>query len=151
MLGGRRSFDITIDFHDNLIHCARRSLSMAFRPLLRQVSNRNSLFMAPINVFQRAVVPAMATAVTAGIAFAPRIADAEEQQGDLKVRRHCHSNNQSRATLLLSPLYFILISCDRVENPYTTSSPSTQQYQPYPPARSPTRPPSPTASRLPTA
>jgi hypothetical protein len=61
---------------------------MAFRPLLRQVSILMPFNMASINVLQRAAVPAMAAAVTAGFAFAPRIADAEEQEGDLKVRHN---------------------------------------------------------------
>jgi hypothetical protein len=75
-----------VDCIDTLIHCAFPSLSMALRPLLRQVSSMMLLHMASINVLQRAVVPAMAATITAGFAFAPRIADAEEQQGDLKVR-----------------------------------------------------------------
>ena len=75
-----------VDRAANLIHCAFLSLTMAFRPLLRQVSSFIDRYRASIDVSQRAVVPAITAAVTTGFVFAPRTIDAEERPEDLLVR-----------------------------------------------------------------
>ena len=70
------------------IHCARPPHNMAFRPLLRQVSKPDSRVELQLTRSQRAVVPAMAAALTTGAVFAPRAVYAEEQPGDAFVRLH---------------------------------------------------------------
>ncbi|OAK95086.1 hypothetical protein IQ06DRAFT_285142 [Phaeosphaeriaceae sp. SRC1lsM3a] len=55
---------------------------MAFRPLLRQ----------------RAVVPAIAAAVSTGFVFAPRLADAEEQAADISNRKPIYDETPIDAT-----------------------------------------------------
>jgi hypothetical protein len=80
---------MTVERVDNPIHCAFLSPTMAFRPLLRQVSSMPGMpcIAGPsVDVLQRAAVPAMAAVLSAAVAFAPRTADAEEPAADLLVR-----------------------------------------------------------------
>lgn len=112
---------------DNPIHCARRSLIMAFRPLLRQVSSWERVRKSCIDVSQRAFVPAIAAAVTTGAVFAPRIVHAEEHPADVFVRLLTFS--VSSTTVFSGQLGIMakLTTCDRTANPSTTTSRSTQQ------------------------
>lgn len=68
------------------IHCAVPPPSMAFRPLLRQVSSCWNHRGRLTDVSQRNGVAALAAAVSTGTVFAPRTVDAEERPVDLAVR-----------------------------------------------------------------